>query len=61
MINMDETPQNQDWTKTEWDLPPYKSKEFRKSVTNLKKFRKLPVYKWAVKNGLIKKDKWVKK
>jgi hypothetical protein len=50
-----------DWTKKSWDLPPYKSKEFMKVVKDLNSFRKLPVYKNAVKKGLIKDDKWVGK
>jgi hypothetical protein len=50
-----------DWTKKSWDLPPYKSKDFMKVVKDLDSFRKLPVYKNAVKKGLIKDDKWVGK
>lgn len=63
VLNVDEDPMNQDWTKQTWDLPPYKSEEFLKIVPlhKLKEFRKLPVYKLAVKRGLIKDDKWVGK
>lgn len=61
MINIDEDIENADWLKKTWDLPPYKSKEFNALVTDLISFRKLPVYKYAVKNGLIKDDKWTGK
>lgn len=65
MINVDESPINQDWTKAArgkiaWDLPPYKSNRFYNGLfTSLATFRKLPVYKQAVKSGLIKNDEWV--
>lgn len=49
-----------DWTKQSWDLPPYKSPEFLIVVPDLEAFRKLPVYKHAVQNGLIMDDEWVK-
>ncbi|PTX59590.1 hypothetical protein C8P63_11120 [Melghirimyces profundicolus] len=46
-----------------WDLPPYKSPEFihdlYQSGMTLEEFRKLPVYRIAVKRGLIKDDEWV--
>jgi hypothetical protein len=62
-LNLDEDLHNADWTKTEWDLPPYKSDEFykmlAKSSMSLEGFRKLPVYKHAVDKGLIKDDEWV--
>lgn len=60
---IDEIPENQDWIKIGWDLPPYKSKEFLKLIPlhQLEEFRKLPIYKFAVRNGLIKDDKWVGK
>ena len=57
MINIDEQPINQDWTKQSWDLPPYGSKEFNELVPDLEEFKKLPVYKMAVANGLIKERK----
>jgi len=41
-----------------WDLPKYKSKKFmdwlKFSGMTLTQFKKLPVYKWAVKSGKIK-------
>jgi len=49
---------NQDWTKKSWDLPPYKSDDFLALVLDLPAFRKLPVYKTAVRNGLIVDDEW---
>lgn len=51
-----------DWTKTTWDLPAYKSREFFDQiggVDNLDSFRKLPVYAAAVAQGLIYDDEWV--
>jgi hypothetical protein len=51
--------ENADWTKQTWDLPPYKSPQFNALGFNLKNFRKLPVYKHAVANGLIRNDTWV--
>lgn len=63
MINLDEDLQNADWMRQKWALPPYKSKEFFELLkfngTTLAHFRTLPVYKHAVKNGVIKGDKWV--
>jgi hypothetical protein len=61
MRNLDKSPRNRDWVKQTWDLPPYKSDEFLLVFPDLKKFRKLPVYQFAVKNGLIKNDEWVSK
>jgi len=57
---MDALPENQDWTKVYWDLPPYKSEEFFKlwPLHKLDDFRKLPVYKFAVMTGVIKDDEW---
>ncbi len=48
-----------DWTKQSWDLPPYKSREFSALFSDLDLFRTLPVYKHAVKKGLIVDDEWV--
>ena len=48
-----------DWTKQSWDLPPYKSREFMENFPDLEAFRKMPVYRYAVKNGLINDDEWV--
>jgi len=59
MINIDAIPENADWTKQRWDLPLYKSDEFNTLVPDLDGFRKLPVYKFAVKKGLIVDDEWV--
>jgi SPP1 gp7 family putative phage head morphogenesis protein len=58
MENFDALLENADWTKQSWDLPPYKSPEFLALGFDPKEFRKLPVYKNAVKAGLIKNDKW---
>ena len=58
MTNADAILENQDWVKQSWDLPSYKSDEFLIQIPNLVKFRKLPVYKFAVANGLIKNDEW---
>ncbi len=57
--DLDNNLENADWTKQSWDLPPYKSYEFFKAVTDLEAFRKLPVYKHAVEAGLIHDDEWV--
>jgi len=59
MRNLDKEAGGQDWAKQTWDLPAYKSDEFLLVFPDLKKFRKLPVYQFAVKNGLIKEDEWV--
>lgn len=60
-VNIDGAQHNADWTKQTWDLPPYKSEEFMKLLRNktLEDFRKLPVYKHAVRKGLIVDDEWV--
>ncbi len=55
----DADPDNADWTKQTWDLPPYKSDDFLAHFPDLDLFRTLPVYKHAVRKGLIKNDKWV--
>lgn len=51
---------NADWSKQSWDLPPYKSKEFMEQLEmtgmTLEHFKTLPVYKNAIKNGLIQED-----
>jgi len=58
VLNIDAALENADWTKTTWDLPKYKSKKFmdwlKFSGMTLTQFKKLPVYKWAVKSGKIK-------
>lgn len=58
MLNIDADLNNADWTKMSWDLPKYKSKEFmdflKSSGITLEQFKKLPVYKYNIKNGNIK-------
>ena len=57
--NIDADPENQDWIKTlYWDLPAWKSDEFLLGTNDLKAFRKLPIYKSAVRHGLIVNDEW---
>ena len=62
-INLDADPNNADWTKQSWDLPPYKSAEFlahlQATGMSLDEFRKPPVYRFAVRRGLIVDDEWV--
>jgi hypothetical protein len=60
-LSPDENLDNADWLKTTWDMPPYKSPEFMDLLRprTLAQFRTLPVYKHAVRKGLIKNDKWV--
>jgi len=57
-----EGPTNSDWTRQTWDLPPYKSERFMRQLAatgmTLEEFRRLPVYRWAVKRGLIVHDEW---
>ncbi len=57
-IQVDGTLADADWTKTAWDLPPYKSPEFMLLVQDLDLFRTLPVYRHAVASGLIANDEW---
>ena len=58
-MNIDASPENQDWMKVLfWDLPAWKSDEFLMSFHDLKAFRKLPIYKSAVRHGLIVNDEW---
>jgi hypothetical protein len=62
VINIDEDLINSDWLKSKWNLPSYKSFKFmeilHRDKKSLDQFKQLPVYKWAVKNGLIKDDEW---
>jgi hypothetical protein len=62
-LRPDKNLKSADWTKKSWDLPPYKSDEFLEVLLSqgitLETFKKLPVYKEAVRAGLIKKDKWI--
>lgn len=61
--NIDSDPHNADWLRMTWTLPPYKSPEFmdflKKSGWTLDQFKQLPIYKNAVRKGLIKNDEWV--
>lgn len=65
MIYVDENLNNADWIKLSWNLPIYKSEQFYRFIKvkkmNIEQFRKLPVYKNAVIEGLIKNDEWVGK
>lgn len=62
VINLDANLFNADWTKQTWDLPPYKSEEFmaylQATGSTLERFRQLPVYQFAVEQGLIVDDEW---
>jgi len=62
MLYPDNNPNNADWTKQQWNLPPYKSPEFNSGLVasglTLDQFKKLPVYLSAVKRGLIVDDEW---
>ena len=64
-ISIDLDPMNADWTKATWHLPPYKSEEFMRflqsSGSTIEDFRKLPVYLFAVEQGVIVDDEWVGK
>jgi len=63
LIEPDRLVHNADWTKRRWDLPPYRSKAFMRHLKamrmSLEQFRRLPVYQFAVQQGLIKGDKWM--
>jgi hypothetical protein len=61
VYSLDADIESADWTKKTWDLPPYLSKEFLQIVPPdaLDNFRKLPVYRHAVEQGLIHDDEWV--
>lgn len=61
-IDMDGDLANADWTKSSWDMPPYKSPEFFEAIggyDQLDSFRHLPTYTAAVEAGLIMDDEWV--
>lgn len=58
-ISIDADTENADWTKQEWDLPPYKSGEFLEMFPDLDAFRKSPAYQQAEATGLIHDDEWV--
>ena len=57
VLNIDAIIENADWTKTRWDLPKYKSKEFYRVLKSmnmtLEQFKKLPVYKHSKLRGEI--------
>ena len=59
LSNIDANLNDADWTKQSWDLPEYGSKEFdnflKESGMTLDHFKQLPVYKWAVERGEIKR------
>lgn len=62
MIELDADPENADWTKASWDLPPYGSKEFYEVMGpdyDDDHFKTTPVYLNAVTKGLIHDDEWV--
>jgi len=60
MYNIDANLEDADWTKRTWDLPKFGSDEFNQflkdSNQTLEQFKKLPIYKWAVKRGEIKEE-----
>src|SRR5205823_5942086 len=62
-LNLDADPENADWLKVSWDLPSYQTPAFlsflRSSGQTLDEFRQLPVYRHAVRNGLIVRDRWM--
>lgn len=58
-VTLDDSSANADWTKTTWDLPPYKSPEFNAQLPDLDWFRNTQTYKGAVASGLIHDDEWV--
>ena len=58
-LSPDADANDQDWIKSgHWDLPEYGSDEFNDLLKfcgiTLDEFKNLPVYKFAVKNGIIK-------
>ena len=59
IVSPDADLENADWTKQSWDLPPYGSREFYEVVPDVEAFKQTPVYKAAVKQGLIVDDEWV--
>lgn len=62
MINVDAIEENADWLRFRWTLPPYRSKKFlaqlKEDGITLEQFKKTAMYRMAVRNGLIKKDRW---
>lgn len=64
-FNIDESPINRDWTRSEWNIPAYRSKAFfqwlAKNSLTLVAFKQTAKYRLAVLEGLIVNDKWVPK
>ncbi len=62
-LNLDEVDTNADWTKQGWDLPPYGTEEFaawlEQQGLSLATFQRLPIYRIAVKRGIIRDGKWI--
>jgi len=65
IISLDSNSISADWTKKTWDLPPYKSNEFMDYLmsagSSLDQFKGTNVFKFAVYDGLIVDDEWVRK
>ena len=59
VFELDADLESADWTKSTWDLPPYRSADFMAIEPDLEAFRKLPIYAAAVASGLILDDEWV--
>jgi hypothetical protein len=63
MIEVDALEDNADWIRlVRWTLPPYRSRAFNAYLKDagitLEQFKKRPIYRRAVRRGLIKNDKW---
>lgn len=62
MIEVDALEENADWLRSVWTGPPYRSEKFladlKAAGLTLGKFKKMPKYRFAVRNGLIKNDRW---
>lgn len=64
VFNIDESPISRNWTKTNWNLPRYRTKAFfaeldRRGMT-LTEFKKTVMYRQAKEDGKIDQDdKWV--
>lgn len=65
VFNIDESPLNRDWTKSEWTRPAYKTDAFFKSIADdklsLTEFKQSAMYLRAVRDGAIVNDRWVLK
>lgn len=58
-------PENAEWLRTKWTVPPYRSKEFgewmnERGIT-LEVFQTWPMYNNALRSGLIKEERWTGK